>query len=306
MFKCFRDCLLSPHKIGLRASMKTSKVVLYMFLLFTLYTAFNSVYFISNFGANTTVKDAIYEEFKQADVIDYQIVDGKLQGINQTKSLYMKKLSTILGTDLTVVFSNSELLEMNLYARHIYVVFKYEHVEVLMPLVDQYVGIQEGGRVEMSKYNNSQLLYKITEYTYEELQLQNVNFNKNSKNYLFTINNVYGQFIDKLKAPITIGMVPAIFISIVLLTLFTCVVMSLLLKFFNPTLGVSFGEVFKICVLASTISIIINIFSIIFNATGLMYLAEIIHVIYVILAVKISFMYKNITKTEGTGEDNEL
>ena len=37
MYNCFKDCLLSPRKIGMRTEMKTGKVVLYMLLLFILY-----------------------------------------------------------------------------------------------------------------------------------------------------------------------------------------------------------------------------------------------------------------------------
>lgn len=306
MYNCFKDCLLSPRKIGMRTEMKTGKVVLYMLLLFILYTAFHSVYFISSYGVNPIINEAIYEDLKQAEVVDFQIVDGKLQGANvRTRSVYLKNLSTALNVDVTAVFSNYAMLEMPLYAKHLYVVFKLDHVEFFMPLVDYYDGIQEDGKVQISKSNGLLTAFNV-KLTYEELELKNIDFNKNSKNYDFTVNTVSGQISDKFKLPFIIGSIPIMFVLLVLSMMGTNLMMAVLLKVFNQTLDLSFGQMFKICTLSSTISIIINIFSVALGSTFLSFVAEMVHVIYAIIAVRVAYMYKNITKAERTGETNEL
>ena len=50
MYKCFKDCLLSPTKIINHLNMKTSKLIAYFIILVCLYTLPFCVMFVTSFG----------------------------------------------------------------------------------------------------------------------------------------------------------------------------------------------------------------------------------------------------------------
>ena len=64
--------------------------------------------FVTSFGGNRAITDAIEDDFKANEVINYQIVEGKLQSVNNaTQGFTAEELSSTIGVNVNFIFAKN-------------------------------------------------------------------------------------------------------------------------------------------------------------------------------------------------------
>lgn len=308
MYKCFKDCLLSPGKIVNYLDLKTKKIVLYVVILLCLYTIPFCVSFMSSFGGDRKVMDSLVDDFESSETINYRIEEGLLQCDKDiTQTVNLEGLSNRMGYNVIVVFGNNEKLNIELKQNQFYVIFRKDHIEVVLALYDSYDGTVGGGQSQLSVIKGSTDKITLVEFTYEKLGLKNINFAKDSDNFDFELVSVYNRIIDDLRIPVYIfGSIGIIVVQTISL-LFSLLMVSVLLRIFNRMLNISFTTILKICIFSSTIMVVGKALSLCLNSDFIASITYLIFVIYVLIAMRMTDLLNRMQQKKfEKGEKNEL
>lgn len=307
MYKCFKDCLLSPAKIINHLNMKTSKLIAYFIILVILYTLPFCILFVSTFGSNRGVMDSIADDFKNNEVINYQIVDGKLQGDkNVTQNFEAKELSKNIGMKINFVFAKNEKLNINLFAENFYFVFREEHLEILYTIENTYDGTIDGNQSQLSAINNDRAKFTIIKLAYEKLNFDNIDFNKNSENFEFKITAFYNRLIDYIKPTFYLIGIPSLILVLSISLFGGMLIIAFLLRIFNRMLDIQFGTYLKICLLCSTIHVVGEVLSLCLGIPFISFIAYFMMMVYILIVLRLTAMVKTLQNNNNIGEQNEL
>ena len=308
MYKCFKDCLLSPAKIINHLNMKTSKLIAYFIILVILYTLPFCILFVSTFGSNRAVMDSIADDFKNNEVINYQIVDGKLQGDkNVTQNFEAKELSKNIGMKINFVFAKNEKLNINLFAGNFYFVFREEHLEILYTIENTYDGTIDGNQSQLSAINNDSAKFTIIKLAYEKLNFDNIDFNKNSENFEFKITAFYNRLIDYIKPTFYLIGIPSLILVLSISLFGGMLIIAFLLRIFNRMLDIQFGTYLKICLLCSTIHVVGEVLSLCLGISFISLIAYFMMMVYILIVLRLTAMVKTLQNNNNNiGEQNEL
>ena len=307
MYKCFKDCLLSPAKIINHLNMKTSKLIAYFIILVILYTLPFCILFVSTFGSNRAVMDSIADDFKNNEVINYQIVDGKLQGDkNVTQNFEAKELSKNIGMKINFVFAKNEKLNINLFAENFYFVFREEHLEILYTIENTYDGTIDGNQSQLSAINNDRAKFTIIKLAYEKLNFDNIDFNKNSENFEFKITAFYNRLIDYIKPTFYLIGIPSLILVLSISLFGGMLIIAFLLRIFNRMLDIQFGTYLKICLLCSTIHVVGEVLSLCLGIPFISFIAYFMMMVYILIVLRLTAMVKTLQNNNNIGEQNEL
>ena len=308
MYKCFKDCLLSPAKIINHLNMKTSKLIAYFIILVCLYTLPFCVMFVTSFGGNRAITDAIEDDFKANEVINYQIVDGKLQGVNNaTQGFTAEELSSTIGVNVNFIFAKNEKLNINLFANNVYFVFREDHLEILYTRENTYDGTIDGNQSQLSAINNDNAKFTIIKLSYEKLNFDNIDFNKDSKDFEFKVTAFYNRLINYVKPTFYLIGIPSLIFALAISLFGGLLLIAFLLRIFNRMLDIQFGTYLKIAMLCSTVRVVGEILAVCLQSSFISYIAYFAMLIYILIAIRLTSMVKHLQKNNNnTGEQNEL
>ena len=251
--------------------------------------------------------DSIADDFKNNEVINYQIVDGKLQGDkNVTQNFEAKELSKNIDMKINFVFAKNEKLNINLFAGNFYFVFREEHLEILYTIENTYDGTIDGNQSQLSAINNDSAKFTIIKLAYEKLNFDNIDFNKNSENFEFKITAFYNRLIDYIKPTFYLIGIPSLILVLSISLFGGMLIIAFLLRIFNRMLDIQFGTYLKICLLCSTIHVVGEVLSLCLGISFISIIAYFMMMVYILIVLRLTAMVKTLQNNNNIGEQNEL
>ena len=282
MYQRFKDCLLRPRNIADYIKEPKKKTIIYTVILLIVYVVpFLLIALLSN-SAATSLSTSVSDDFINADQINYQISDGKLVSITgDNKPQYIKteiiieqayKLNALYVFDLTGE-AYKDILEVDASS---YLVLLFTENEFR---IEKITVTKEGNsngpsmEIDFGLTGNSEKDYRLVKYTYEELEITNIDFSSNKDVNKVDFKNEVATIVHSIYSKLKLKLLPIIIVCVLALAIgsyfISVLFITLLFKLLYRYLQVDFGIVFKSTLLCSTPYVICSILALLTNITFL-------------------------------------
>lgn len=263
MYKCLVDSLTRPKKIAEHINMKTFKFIFYFLLLSLISTIPNIVIYCCDTGISEKTASLLVSDLQSYnDSYEYQVVDNTLNG-NASKCFEVSGIGSVLGYNNQVFSTLKTFVFFNPTD---------ERVDTLDEK-NPYIAINLGSKTleisietpstssDKQEMSNNLVSFK---YTYEELNVGNIDFSEIHSYSTYGISLKLEKIIDVIIKPYLpmvylIG-IPLMFVINAFSMAFEILLISAVVFFFFRTSQLKFMEFLKLITLSMTPSAVVSIF----------------------------------------------
>lgn len=304
MFRLLVDALFHPKDIALHVDEKPKRrfvgfiAILVILLMIPAILSLSSRIEFSNVEAQ-----GIASSFKNTQVIDYRIKDGKLEytGLGNNTKQYVKIEKTdFLLTELPVylVFSlNGGGYNINDKTGYV-VLFKESEIDIMYVPAKKINSAEEvAGLNDILPKTEVEKVVKTISYDNLEVDF---NYNNSTSNsYFLQLYSVGNHIYSKLKWKIVLENSLVLFISNLMVFTASTFFTILLIKLFFRGMGVAFGKIVKIAFLASLPYVVCYVLAYLYNLIFLAYLGELLSLFYTFRALSYYALDQKVNKNGG-------
>lgn len=294
MYQKFKNCILKPRNIADYIKEPKKQTVLYTIVLLVIYIIpFVLISLLSN-SSVTTISSSVSEDLISANEINYVIEDGKLksttdnvipQYIKTEVILSTRKLNALYIFDLTGD-SFETILDVE---DGFYVLFLLTETEFSICSMEVSNKKQENNNgsgvvVNFMNASDNSDLNKYISLTYEEIEVNNINFAGNKDSNTINFRNDIATFVSAIYNNLKMKFLPLIIIIIISMAVgsyfFSVLLITVLTKFLYRYLQVDFGIVFKTVILSSTLYVVCSLLGLLFSISLLEIVGQFIMIVY--------------------------